>query len=211
MTVQILFFVILLGLFFIPVFAQEQIQYTNTATHTFDGFKITLETDKKIYYEGDLVKIHTNVENVLGKDLNYNVYGCGPALFIDQYDFWHIEPTIQGIVCTAEIRTYSLNASGSLEWEYSWNQQVDVGNSWKRITDGIHEITYRFDDYGISLEIKNTSGVKPPLKQWREGIEPLDIQCKVGLELIFKKSINSPYCVKPESIAKLVERGWARA
>jgi len=210
MAVLTVFLVISLGLFFIPVFAQEQIQYTNSATQTFDGFKITLESDKKMYDDGDLVKIHTNVENVLDDDLDYKVYGCGLALSIAKYDYSHIEPTIQEIFCTAEIRTFSLNASDSLEWEYSWNQKVDDGDSWIKISDGIHEITYGFDDYKVSLEIETTSGVKPPLKQIENGIEPENVNCKEGLELVFKASDNSPACVKSESITKLVERGWAR-
>ena len=211
MAILTLFLVISLGLFFIPVFAQEQIEYTNTVTDTFDDFKIILETDKKTYYQGELVKIHTYVENMLDEDLNYKVYGCGPALSIDEYIYSNIEPTIQGIFCTHEIRTFSLNASDFLEWEYSWNQQVDVGDSWERIADGLHEITYGFDDFDINLEIETASSIVPPLKQIENGIEPEKVNCKEGLELIFKTSNNSPACVKPESITKLVERGWAKA
>jgi hypothetical protein len=39
---------------------------------------------------------------------------------------------------------------------------------------------------------------------------PLDeISCKEGLHLVFKLRDNSPACVKPSSVEKLIERGWA--
>jgi len=51
--------------------------------------------------------------------------------------------------------------------------------------------------------------VSPSLKtQIKNGISPDSIICIDGLELIFKLRDNSPACVKPSSIAKLVERGW---
>ncbi len=85
------------------------------------------------------------------------------------------------------------------------------GDSWKKISDGIHEIIYGFDDYQISLEIETKSSVQPPLKQIENGVEPEKVSCKEGLELVFKTSDNSPACVKSKSVAKLVERGWAKA
>ncbi len=54
--------------------------------------------------------------------------------------------------------------------------------------------------------------VSPSLKtQIKNGVSPDSIICTEGLELIFKLRDNSPACVKPSSIAKLVERGWARS
>ena len=46
--------------------------------------------------------------------------------------------------------------------------------------------------------------------QIKQGIEPMNVICKEGLELIFKSSNNSPACVKPKTAEKLIERGWAR-
>ncbi len=37
-----------------------------------------------------------------------------------------------------------------------------------------------------------------------------NVQCNLGLQLIFKSSDNSPACVKTETTEKLIERGWAR-
>ncbi len=47
-----------------------------------------------------------------------------------------------------------------------------------------------------------------PLKQFQSGISLQHIECRNGLELIFKSSDGSPACVKPDTKIKLVERGW---
>jgi len=47
----------------------------------------------------------------------------------------------------------------------------------------------------------------PPLKQIKEGVEPQNVVCKTGMELIFKIS-GSPACVNSSSVEKLVQRGW---
>jgi len=52
-------------------------------------------------------------------------------------------------------------------------------------------------------EIKSLS----PLKQINNEILPIEVECKVGLELIFKSS-GAPACVKPKTAEKLIERGW---
>ena len=49
----------------------------------------------------------------------------------------------------------------------------------------------------------------PPLKQINDGIEPTRVTCTEGLELVMKLSNWNPACVKPTSVAKLIERGWA--
>jgi len=49
----------------------------------------------------------------------------------------------------------------------------------------------------------------PPLKQINEGVSPDHVTCTEGLELVLKKSNGMPACVKPSSVEKLIERGWA--
>jgi carboxymethylenebutenolidase len=49
----------------------------------------------------------------------------------------------------------------------------------------------------------------PPLKQISSGIEPGNVTCTEGLELVLKVTSGNPACVKPSSVAKLIERGWA--
>lgn len=49
----------------------------------------------------------------------------------------------------------------------------------------------------------------PPLKQIKAGTKPSDVTCTEGLELVLKSSDGSPACIKPSSVSKLIERGWA--
>jgi len=47
-----------------------------------------------------------------------------------------------------------------------------------------------------------------PKKQTNSGILPSEIKCKMGLELVFKLTDNSPVCIKPETAIKIIQRGW---
>lgn len=49
----------------------------------------------------------------------------------------------------------------------------------------------------------------PPLKQIKDGVSPINVTCTEGLELVLKQSTGQPACLKPSSIPKLIERGWA--
>ena len=49
----------------------------------------------------------------------------------------------------------------------------------------------------------------PPLKQIRDGVDASKVTCTEGLELVLKKSNGLPACLKPSSVEKLIERGWA--
>ena len=56
---------------------------------------------------------------------------------------------------------------------------------------------------------QNLTYIHPPLKQIKGGTEPAKVTCTEGLELVLKFSDGNPGCIKPSSIAKLIERGWA--
>jgi len=59
------------------------------------------------------------------------------------------------------------------------------------------------DSHSISDEIQS------PVQQLKNGVLPEDVVCRDGLELIFKNSDDSPVCVKPTSVSRLIEIGWA--
>ena len=48
-----------------------------------------------------------------------------------------------------------------------------------------------------------------PRAQYELGVEPQNVVCKKGLTLIFKNSDGTPACVKPTSVQRLIEIGWA--
>jgi carboxymethylenebutenolidase len=61
----------------------------------------------------------------------------------------------------------------------------------------------------LSESVYGIAYFPPPLQQIRDGTEPSKVTCTEGLELVLKKSSGLPACLKPTSVAKLIERGWA--
>ena len=61
----------------------------------------------------------------------------------------------------------------------------------------------------ISTSIAEMEDILPPLKQYDSVSDIHDIKCKPHLTLIFKDKSWDPVCVKPSSVDKLIERGWA--
>ena len=57
---------------------------------------------------------------------------------------------------------------------------------------------------------ENKKQPSSPKKQLLNGVLAEEIKCKEGLELAFKNTNNSPVCVKPGTLQKLIERGWAK-
>lgn len=49
----------------------------------------------------------------------------------------------------------------------------------------------------------------PPLKQMQDGVEPRQVQCNEGLQLLLKQSSGSAICVTPSSANILMQRGYA--
>ena len=49
----------------------------------------------------------------------------------------------------------------------------------------------------------------PPLKQMQDGVEPRQVQCNEGLQLLLKQSSGSAICVTPSSASILMQRGYA--
>lgn len=48
----------------------------------------------------------------------------------------------------------------------------------------------------------------PPLKQTSEGLLPTEVMCTNDYVLILKTSMETPACVKPTSMLRLLENGW---
>ena len=64
--------------------------------------------------------------------------------------------------------------------------------------------------FAAKYPITKTNFILPPLQQFRSGILVHDIKCNSNFQLIFKSEDGLPACVKPESVAIFIERGWAR-
>jgi len=77
---------------------------------------------------------------------------------------------------------------------------------------GVLLIVFAFTILGFSQLTDSTFAVAyfpPPLKQISDGVDPANVTCSEGLEIVLKKSNGNPACLKPTSVAKLIARGWA--
>ncbi len=61
----------------------------------------------------------------------------------------------------------------------------------------------------VSRVDKSMVATMAPLHQIKQGVEPSDVSCSSGLELIKKNSDGSAKCVKHTTASKLINRGWA--
>ena len=63
--------------------------------------------------------------------------------------------------------------------------------------------------YSDSMVDSHIAYFPPPLKQIKDGHDSSSVTCSEGFELVLKQSNGLPACVKPSSVAKLIQRGWA--
>lgn len=89
------------------------------------------------------------------------------------------------------------------------NNFIQVDPDTKKVylgTEGSIEILDK-----MTIEPKQRKHFEPPLKQAKDGIAVENIKCNEGFVMVLKKSTTLPACVKPETAAKLIERGWAKS
>jgi hypothetical protein len=63
-------------------------------------------------------------------------------------------------------------------------------------------------DVGTNGKLE-VSQILSPLKQFELGTPASKVICNQGFQLIFKTEDGLPACVRPETVQKLIERGWA--
>lgn len=72
------------------------------------------------------------------------------------------------------------------------------------------------NDTSSSNDVMKSSGpvvitLESPLKQFKSGTDPYFVICNQNLQLVIKSSDNSPACVRPSSIERLLKQGWVNA
>lgn len=77
------------------------------------------------------------------------------------------------------------------------------------INDLMQETEADMRDHQDMPESQGIAYFAPPLKQIQKGTDPSAVTCTEGLELVMKFSNGNPACIKPTSVEKLIERGWA--
>jgi len=65
------------------------------------------------------------------------------------------------------------------------------------------------DYYDVDPDFGGVTIYPAPLKQVNAGIEPQNVQCQDPNKTLVLKMDGSPACMKPESVPKLIDRGWA--
>lgn len=189
------------------IFAEE-IVYHNAERDTFDVFEIIVETDKKKYYENEIIHIRTTLKNPAQDFITFSANGCGPSLTIDHYRYHQLNQNYEIVLCPAVERKITMEPNESRIWKFDWNQLVsDDLRSWHKIGEGNHTIKDGFDNNLVLLQIEILSS-SAPRKQIANGILPENIICKFGFDLVFKSSNGKPVCIKHSTVEKLAERGW---
>ena len=63
---------------------------------------------------------------------------------------------------------------------------------------------------GTTLTGSTFEYVTDPLKQFKSGVATKDVKCRNEFQLVIKLAYDSPACVKPSSVQKVVGWGWAK-
>ena len=109
-------------------------------------------------------------------------------------------------------------------YEQDWSDFDNKANP-KDVTNSIDAVIHEFEELsGISsvesshddaseYKENNASAMAlskmSPKAQMKHGVDPGDVQCRQGFELVMKNSNSSAACINLHSIEKLIQRGWA--
>jgi len=122
----------------------------------------------------------------------YSVYHDGTFDNLQYWDGVHYDIHSQKIIA---------------ERAYEWLFKFDVGYV---TNDAIHMnnkiISSKIKEKDI-MQLNDMSKLLPPLKQIKNGIMPLDVQCNINKELIFDNKKN-PTCVSYSTAKELILRDW---
>jgi hypothetical protein len=75
-----------------------------------------------------------------------------------------------------------------------------------QVDEGIDEETMMEDEMMQTTSMG--SKTLPPLQQLSMGVDPHDIECREGQQLVFKASNWQPACINEPSYSILYARGW---
>lgn len=103
------------------------------------------------------------------------------------------------------------NANATATFRYSvWDQTAQ--SSVEHTVSKPFQFVISGSNAAITLDVTGqpaTNKIAPPFVQIRSGISAQDVRCEQGFQIVIKAEDNSPYCVRPDTAAILVERGWA--
>jgi plastocyanin len=135
----------------------------------------------------------------------YGCPGCIPSMEKQQQD-WAPYYQYKGASWMEMMKTQMIEAmkNGTLEDWVTGNQSNY--NVWRYYYVNDQAPFFRSSVSGLNDEHPY---FPPPLQQLTTGIEPKDVACKEGLQLVIKTEDGSPACLRYPTADVLIVRGWA--
>ncbi len=104
--------------------------------------------------------------------------------------------------------TRALEIVDSIKNSQEYYNQISFGELLTLMLEDNDFDSWDVDGIKQILNTLESEFIESPKQQMKTGILPSEVQCKEGLELIFKND-DSPACVKPTTAERLIQRGWA--
>lgn len=87
-------------------------------------------------------------------------------------------------------------------WDFQLNVETD------RMSDALEAVEAGTLPLPPQVEPMKEKEIASPIAQLKSGVQPDNVECKVGLQKAMKPSSNIPVCVKPDTLKSLLQRGW---
>jgi hypothetical protein len=176
---------------------------------------LDVHTDPLTIHVGDIFTVAATVVNNSTKTISFNSVCISPL----SVDFDKNVSTENSIGCYALSKVFLKPGENMTVTGPSSSIQYNATSA--GTTNANMTFSYDFNGTGVFSTSKsfsftvyeNNTGTntlnEAPLKQVKSGISPHDVKCNDNMQLVFKIEDKSPACVKPQTIEKLVARGWA--
>lgn len=143
-----------------------------------------------------------------GQDVIFNgalADACGRHLGVEKVYF-----TAAQLNVTKEVTS---DTKGKFSINFTIPANTESGNYTSKIEMYQYSLAYPLsgvETLYLNVGMNNKQIVQEsPLQQFKSGTPASDVKCNDGLQLIVKAEDDSPACVKPDAVQKLVESGWA--
>lgn len=106
------------------------------------------------------------------------------------------------------------NYNGNSKWAYVDKFEFEcrgfqLGNpAYDRMSDALEVVEAGTLPLSPQVEPMKEKEIASPIAQLKSGVQPDNVECKVGLQKAMKPSSNIPVCVKPDTLKSLLQRGW---
>ena len=176
--------------------------------------------------------------NIVNVGLNMNVRGPQEASVSDTYIVYERNKPIKvvdpngffaNVKVTPEIKKVNSPANSpqnrdalQLTYDITFAKPMTKSNIIVTLTD--FQLNVETDRMSDALEVVEAGSLPPspppqvepmkekeiasPVAQLKSGVQPDNVECKVGLQKAMKPGSNIPVCVKPATFKSLLQRGW---